>query len=167
MKQSTIFETPLGLALLTFDDECVIGLTLVDQETEPFDLSSTAKHPIGTEVERQLTEYFAGERCEFDLPLAPVGTPFQREVWSALGRIPFGETRSYGEIAHELGRPKASRAVGAANGQNPIWIIVPCHRVIGANGSLTGYAGGLSVKDALLRHEHAVGGLTLDQSPFL
>jgi methylated-DNA-[protein]-cysteine S-methyltransferase len=99
---------------------------------------------------RQLTEYFAGERRDFDLPLRPEGAPFQLQVWDKLKAIPYGETVSYGEIARELGHPTASRAVGAANGRNPIAIVVPCHRVIGANGSLTGYAGGLDQKRALL-----------------
>jgi methylated-DNA-[protein]-cysteine S-methyltransferase len=103
----------------------------------------------------QLREYFAGHRRTFDLPLAPHGTGFQQRVWAQLCRIPFGQTRSYGEIAAAIGRPSASRAVGAANGRNPIWIIVPCHRVIGANGHLTGYAGGMDVKRWLLAHEGA------------
>jgi methylated-DNA-[protein]-cysteine S-methyltransferase len=101
----------------------------------------------------QLAEYFAGERTEFDVPLAAVGTPFQQRVWRMLEKIPFGETWSYGQLAARIGRPSASRAVGAANGKNPIGIIVPCHRVIGANGSLTGYAGGMPMKKWLLAHE--------------
>lgn len=101
----------------------------------------------------QLAEYFAGERAEFDIPLAPRGTGFQRLVWAALEQIPFGETRSYGELAAGLGRPSASRAVGAANGKNPISILVPCHRVIAGSGALTGYAGGLAAKRWLLAHE--------------
>jgi methylated-DNA-[protein]-cysteine S-methyltransferase len=101
----------------------------------------------------QLAEYFAGRRRTFDLPLAPRGTGFQQRVWRALSAIPYGETRSYGAIAASIGRPAASRAVGAANGKNPIWIIVPCHRVIGASGHLTGYAGGIAVKRWLLEHE--------------
>jgi methylated-DNA-[protein]-cysteine S-methyltransferase len=105
------------------------------------------------EVRRQLTEYFAGRRQEFDLPLAPKGTDFQKQVWQALTSIPFGATTSYGELAGRIGRPKASRAVGAANGANPIPIVVPCHRVIGANGSLTGFGGGLDVKRTLLEIE--------------
>jgi methylated-DNA-[protein]-cysteine S-methyltransferase len=104
-------------------------------------------------TQAQLAEYFAGERRAFDLPLAPQGSGFQVEVWRALLRIPYGETCSYGDIARVVGRPAASRAVGAANGRNPIPIIVPCHRVIGSNGSLTGYGGGLPVKRWLLDHE--------------
>ncbi len=102
------------------------------------------------ETERQLNEYFAGQRKAFSLPLDPVGTEFQKSVWNALLTIPFGETRSYGEIARQLGNEKAMRAVGAANGKNPISIIAPCHRVIGANGALTGFAGGLEAKAILL-----------------
>lgn len=105
------------------------------------------------ETARQLVEYFAGERKVFDLPLAPEGTGFQQLVWRALTTIPFGETRTYGQQATLIKRPSASRAVGAANGRNPIGIIVPCHRVIGANGTLTGYAGGLAMKQWLLEHE--------------
>jgi len=101
----------------------------------------------------QLRAYFDGRLFRFDLPLAPAGTPFQRRVWEALQRIPCGETRSYGEIAAAIDFPTGSRAVGAANGRNPIAIVIPCHRVIGANGSLTGYAGGLRIKKALLDHE--------------
>jgi methylated-DNA-[protein]-cysteine S-methyltransferase len=105
------------------------------------------------EVRRQLAEYFAGERREFDLVLAPAGTPFERSVWDELRKIPFGETRSYGEIAQALGRPGAARAVGRANGANPIPIVVPCHRVIGSDGSLTGFGGGLDAKSRLLELE--------------
>lgn len=106
-----------------------------------------------SEASRQLREYFAGERTVFDLPLAPRGTEFQRRVWSALLEIPAGATCFYGEIAARVGRPSASRAVGAANGQNPLVVVVPCHRVVGANGTLTGYGGGLDRKRWLLEHE--------------
>jgi methylated-DNA-[protein]-cysteine S-methyltransferase len=105
----------------------------------------------------QVLEYFAGTRKEFDLVLAPRGTPFQQQVWTALRRIPFGETRSYGELAAQMGRPSASRAVGRANATNPICLIVPCHRVIGADGSLTGFAFGEAIKRRLLAHERAPG----------
>ena len=105
------------------------------------------------ELRRQLAEYFAGERRDFDLRLAPEGTPFERSVWDELRKIPFGETRSYGEIAQALGRPGAARAVGRANGANPIPIVVPCHRVIGSDGSLTGFGGGLEAKSRLLEIE--------------
>lgn len=106
-------------------------------------------------VKRQLDQFFAGKRDAFDLPLAPQGTEFQRTVWDELLRIPYGETISYGELAKRIGRPKASRAVGAANGQNPISIVIPCHRVIGADGSLTGFGGGLPKKRKLLKIEGA------------
>jgi methylated-DNA-[protein]-cysteine S-methyltransferase len=104
-------------------------------------------------VRKQVEEYCAGKRTEFDLELAPTGTEFQRAVWNALLEIPYGETRSYGEIARAIGQPKAARGVGSANHANPIGLIVPCHRVIGADGSLTGYGGGLPLKQALLAHE--------------
>ncbi len=106
----------------------------------------------------QLRAYFNGTRQSFDLPLAPEGTTFQQKVWRALQDIPCGETITYGELADRIGRPTASRAVGAANGQNPLPIVIPCHRVIGANGKLTGYAGGLKIKKALLDHEQRVSG---------
>ncbi|MEP6769217.1 MAG: methylated-DNA--[protein]-cysteine S-methyltransferase [Acidobacteriota bacterium] len=105
------------------------------------------------DVRRQLAEYFEGQRTSFDLPLAPAGTVFQRRVWEELVRIPFGERLTYGELARRLGRPAAFRAVGAANGANPIAIVIPCHRVVGSDGSLTGYGGGLPLKRWLLDHE--------------
>jgi methylated-DNA-[protein]-cysteine S-methyltransferase len=108
------------------------------------------RHPILVEAERQLTEYFAGGRQQFALPLDLAGTPFQRQVWEALQTIPFGQTRSYGELARQIGAARAVRAVGAANGRNPVSIVVPCHRVIGATGRLTGFAGGLHTKAWLL-----------------
>jgi methylated-DNA-[protein]-cysteine S-methyltransferase len=115
---------------------------------------SRTSEPLLDRAEQQLVEYFAGERAEFDLPLASDGTEFQKKVWSELVRIPYGETASYGEIARRLGyEPGISRAVGAANGANPIPIVVPCHRVVGADGSLTGYAGGVERKRTLLELE--------------
>ncbi|HLQ56184.1 MAG TPA: methylated-DNA--[protein]-cysteine S-methyltransferase [Streptosporangiaceae bacterium] len=110
---------------------------------------------------RELAEYFAGERTEFDLPLAMAGTDFQRRVWAALREIPYGETVSYGELARGIGKESASRAVGLANGKNPVAIIVPCHRVVGSDGSLTGYGGGLDRKRFLLALEQRVSGQTL------
>ena len=110
-------------------------------------------HPVLAEAEQQLCEYFAGTRESFDLPLDPRGTAFQLRVWAALREIPFGETRSYGQLARALGDSKLTRALGAANGRNPLSIVVPCHRVIGAGGSLTGFAGGLEAKQFLLHHE--------------
>jgi len=111
------------------------------------------RQPILLETERQLREYFAGARTAFDLPLAPGGSDFQKKVWHALTTIPFGQTRSYLDLAKAIGSAKAARAVGAANGKNPLSIIVPCHRVVGADGSLTGFAGGLATKAALLALE--------------
>ena len=116
-------------------------------------ITEDATHPVLTETERQLRAYFAGELKQFTVPLDFVGTPFQKKVWQALVAIPYGETRSYSEIARAIGHPAAVRAVGAANGRNPISIIAPCHRVIGANGKLTGFAGGLDAKAFLLAME--------------
>ena len=109
--------------------------------------------PVLAQAAAQLAEYFAGQRQSFTVPLAPRGTPFQQEVWRALCAIPYGQTRSYGQLAAALGRPSASRAVGGACRRNPIWLMIPCHRVVGASGSLTGYAGGLERKKALLALE--------------
>jgi methylated-DNA-[protein]-cysteine S-methyltransferase len=159
---TTTFESPCGPLLCVVDDAgAVVRIEFckgreAQRITEKMkaagaeiveDASRTA------EVRRQLAEYFAGERREFDLALAPVGTPFERSVWEELKKIPFGETRSYGQIARALGRPDSARAVGRANGANPIPIVVPCHRVIGADGSLTGFGGGLDVKSRLLELE--------------
>ncbi|HEY4355875.1 MAG TPA: methylated-DNA--[protein]-cysteine S-methyltransferase [Acidobacteriaceae bacterium] len=117
------------------------------------DLVEDADHPILRETERQLAEYFEGRRSSFEVPLDMRGTAFQKQVWEALLAIPFGETRTYGQLADQLGNPKATRAVGAANGRNPIAIIAPCHRVIGFSGKLTGFAGGLDAKAHLLNFE--------------
>jgi len=113
------------------------------------------EHPVLVEAARQLGEYFAGQRRQFTLTLGPSGTAFQHKVWSALLTIPFGETRSYGQIAEQIGHPTAARAVGAANGRNPLSIVAPCHRVLGSTGALTGFAGGLEVKARLLALEGA------------
>ena len=118
------------------------------------ELIEDIQHPILLETQKQLNEYFAGQRQVFDLPLDFEGTEFQQKVWQALLTIPFGETRSYKQIAEQIGNVKAVRAVGAANGKNPISIIAPCHRVVGSNGKLVGFAGGLENKDVLLKLEH-------------
>jgi methylated-DNA-[protein]-cysteine S-methyltransferase len=118
-------------------------------------LTEDRRHPVLKETERQLGEYFKGRRKTFDLPLDFAGTVFQKRVWKALLKIPYGQTRSYGELAKQLGNAKAMRAVGAANGRNPISIVAPCHRVIGASGKLTGFAGGLQAKAFLLQLERA------------
>jgi methylated-DNA-[protein]-cysteine S-methyltransferase len=112
-----------------------------------------ASHPVLVDARRQLDEYFAGRRKQFALPLDPMGTPFQQRVWQALNTIPFGETRSYSDIARQIGYPTAVRAVGAANGRNPVSIVTPCHRVVGSSGKLTGFAGGLDTKAFLLTLE--------------
>jgi len=135
-----------GLAAILWQNDRPNRVVL-DIETED------SSHPVLRETERQLGEYFAGRRNRFDLPLDPVGTAFQRKVWRALLTIPFGETRSYQQIATQVGHPKAVRAVGAANGRNPLSIVAPCHRVIGSNGKLTGFAGGLDTKAYLLALE--------------
>jgi methylated-DNA-[protein]-cysteine S-methyltransferase len=150
--------SPVGELTLVADDR---GLAAILWENDRPDrvrlgtLEENADHPVLVETERQLGEYFAGERRAFDVPLSFAGTDFQKRVWAALLAIPFGETRSYGEIADQLGAPGASRAVGAANGRNPISIIAPCHRVVGSNGKLTGFAGGLEAKAFLLDLERA------------
>jgi methylated-DNA-[protein]-cysteine S-methyltransferase len=148
--------SPLGPILLVGTDDALEGLYLVDHGSVPepgraWRLDDRAL--AGTRAE--LDEYFAGSRTTFEAPLRPDGTAFQREVWHALGEIPYGETVGYGELATAIGRPSASRAVGAANGSNPISIIIPCHRVIGANGTLTGYGWGVDQKAWLLTHEGA------------
>jgi len=149
---AVVHNSPVGPLTLVSDGECLVGLHF-----EGWHPPSNALHnsdAVLVATARQLDSYFAGQLRTFDLPLAPVGTPFQRRVWSALRDIPFGETRSYGQLAKTIGQPSAMRAVGAANGRNPIAIIVPCHRVIGADGSLTGFGGGVERKKFLLSLEH-------------
>jgi methylated-DNA-[protein]-cysteine S-methyltransferase len=146
------FDTPVGPIRLVEEDGALVALHLNDAGAPP---APDPPSPLLARTRAQLEEYFAGSRRTFDLPLSPRGTAFQRAVWRALSAIPFGVTRTYGEIAAAVGKPSASRAVGAANGQNPIAIVVPCHRVIGADGTLTGYGGGLPIKEWLLRHEGA------------
>ncbi|WP_449349257.1 methylated-DNA--[protein]-cysteine S-methyltransferase [Streptomyces shaanxiensis] len=154
MKQHTVIDSPYGPLTLVAEDGVLCGLYMTDQRHRPPQESfgTPDDEPFG-EAEEQLEAYFAGELKEFTLELRLHGTPFQRTVWDQLRRIPYGETRGYGELADALGNPKASRAVGLANGKNPIGIIVPCHRVVGANGSLTGYGGGLERKQRLLDFE--------------
>lgn len=148
--------SPLGPLRLCARGDELIGVYLPEHDPAPPAALDDARESSGGVLARtakQLREYFAGERREFDLPLGPEGTGFQKLVWHALAQIPYGVTRSYGELARAIGRPAASRAVGMANSKNPISIIVPCHRVIGANGTLTGYAGGMERKQWLLEHE--------------
>jgi methylated-DNA-[protein]-cysteine S-methyltransferase len=158
----TYIDSPLGELFVTRDEGGITGMDL-----------PTARYPRRVrddwerddaafdDVRAQLGEYFAGTRQQFDLPLHAKGNAFQRAVWQALTEIPYGETTSYGKVAAAVGQPDGARAVGVANGQNPIPIIVPCHRVIGADGSLTGYGGGLPAKRWLLDHEAHHAGFTL------
>jgi len=146
--------SPVGDLLLLSDGEALSGLYL-DGDRYAAEIPAGARPDEGVlgQAANQLAEYFAGERFAFSLSIAPAGTEFQRRVWRALVAIPYGSTYSYGEVAAKIGRPTASRAVGAANSRNPISIIVPCHRVIGASGALTGYGGGLDRKATLLDFE--------------
>ena len=150
----TQIESPVGPLLLAADEAGLREILFVRgrRPVRPDPAWKEDKTPL-KETTRQLRSYFAGELEEFDLPLAPQGTPFQLEVWKRLCEIPYGETISYGELARRIGNPNASRAVGLANGSNPIPIVIPCHRVIGSNGKLTGYGGGLPVKEKLLALE--------------
>ncbi|MFB7914269.1 methylated-DNA--[protein]-cysteine S-methyltransferase [Streptomyces sp. NPDC056061] len=153
-RRYTVVDSPYGPLTLVATDGTLSGLYMTGQRHRPAEETFGEPDPGPfTEAVRQLDAYFAGELRVFDLPLHLDGTPFQRAVWEQLRRIPYGETRSYGELAEFLGKPGASRAVGLANGKNPVGIIVPCHRVIGASGSLTGYGGGLDRKQRLLAFE--------------
>jgi methylated-DNA-[protein]-cysteine S-methyltransferase len=149
-------KSPVGTLKLIASHDGLVAILWQNDNPQRVRLQAMAadrEHPILLEAERQLGEYFAGERKVFSLPLDARGTLFQKDVWEALRAIPFGKTRSYGELAKGLGRPLASRAVGAANGRNPLSIVVPCHRVIGSTGKLTGFAGGLEAKSFLLNLE--------------
>ena len=146
----TTMKSPVGTLYLAGDDQTLMELLFSKKQKEGKEDDRPFREAI-----RQLEAYFAGERKRFDLRLEPEGTPFQKSVWMALRGIPYGRTESYGELAQRIGNPRACRAVGAANGKNPISIIVPCHRVIGGNGTLTGFGGGLDVKEKLLRLEGA------------
>jgi methylated-DNA-[protein]-cysteine S-methyltransferase len=148
----TTMPSPVGVLTIVATSDAIVGIRFGDDEAN----TAAGEHALLDEAVRQLTEYFAGDRTEFDLPLAPAGTEFQCLAWTALRSIPFGETISYGEQARRLGDKNKSRAVGAANGKNPIAIVVPCHRVVGSNGHLTGFGGGLGAKAWLLEHEFAV-----------
>ena len=143
------FDTPLGTLLLITEDHSITDLRFVEENGEAYE----SPDALCQTACKQLIEYFEGKRREFDLPLRPAGTPFQKAVWKAVARVPYGQTRSYQDISNLLGKPTASRAVGAAIGRNPIWLLIPCHRIIGSNGSLTGYAGGLWRKERLLALE--------------
>jgi len=152
----TRMESPVESLLLASDGESLIGLSMIQQRYGPVinsDWKQADDAKPFAEARRQLAAYFAGELTEFDLPLNPQGTVFQKTVWRELEKIPYGVTISYGKLAQRIGNPNSSRAVGLANGHNPISIIVPCHRVIGSNGKLTGYGGGIERKEWLLEHE--------------
>jgi len=152
----TTLDSPVGALSLVATDSALVALVwrTAGHSRVPFEVAvEDLQHPVLRETARQLREYFAGARQLFDLPLEFRGTDFQRRVWAALLMIPYGETRSYGQIAEQLGNPAAVRAVGAANGRNPISIIAPCHRVIGMSGDLTGFGGGLDAKAFLLSLE--------------
>ena len=150
MIQYAYYNSPFGLIKIGDSDGSIVCITRAD--------SPDAQHSptaITDLAFRQLSEYFAGSRAQFDFPIAPRGTAFQTAVWNALLDLPYGQTRSYKDIAAAIGNPKACRAVGMANHRNPIWIAIPCHRVVGSNQSLTGYAGGLDMKQALLELERS------------
>lgn len=150
---TTHIKTPIGWLEATFSGDTLVKINF--QDSPPEELSSSVS---GREkkLHQQLTEYFEGSRSRFDLSLSPEGTSFQKQVWQRLAKIPYGQTISYGELARRLNDPNKMRAVGRANGQNPLPIIIPCHRVIGSNGTLTGYSGGIKRKKWLLRHEGAL-----------
>ncbi|OTG62906.1 methylated-DNA--[protein]-cysteine S-methyltransferase [Acinetobacter silvestris] len=148
--------SPVGLLKLVATDQALVAVLWENENPKRVRLAELVEdkmHPILLETEKQLNEYFAGQRTQFNLPLDFAGTDFQKKIWQALLTIPFGETRSYKQIAEQVGNVKAVRAVGAANGKNPISIIAPCHRVVGANGKLVGFAGGLDNKEILLKIE--------------
>jgi len=157
VRSHTVEDSPLGLLTLVEEDAALAGLYMVDQRHLP----DPARHgerddDVLPQLREQLDAYWSGSLQEFTVPLRTTGTPFQVRVWAALTTIPYGETWSYGKLAAEIGQPTASRAVGLANGKNPVGIVVPCHRVVGSSGSLTGYGGGLERKRWLLDHELAM-----------
>jgi methylated-DNA-[protein]-cysteine S-methyltransferase len=163
----TVVDSPYDPLTLVAEGDHLVGLYMENQRHRPeqssFGPRVSALNPPFAETARQLAEYFGGRRQVFELPLRLQGTAFQKRVWAALREIPFGQTWTYGELARHIGQTTASRAVGLANGKNPIGVIVPCHRVIGSDGSLTGYGGGLARKQALLRHERALPANSWDQ----
>ena len=167
MRTHTVIDSVVGTLTLVAEEGVIVGLYMDLQRHRPDDDALGEPDPRGREVEPfkaaadQLDAYFAGELTRFDLPLAPRGSEFQQRVWAALQEIPYGRTESYGELAERIGSPGGARAVGLANGKNPIGIIIPCHRVVGADGSLTGYGGGLDRKKQLLDLELAVSGAAL------
>lgn len=152
----THLDSPVGTLKLIASDQGIVAILWQNDRPTRVRLGEMIEdqdHPILRRLITQLNEYFSGRRTSFEIPLDLRGTPFQQEVWNALLAIPYGETRSYLDLARKLGNPNATRAVGAANGRNPISIVVPCHRVIGSSGKLTGFAGGLDIKERLLQLE--------------
>ena len=157
-------ESPVGKLTLVANAHALVAVLWESETPNRINLdaqSTDGHHPILGEAKRQLAEYFAGKRAQFDLPLEPRGTEFQKKVWQSLRTIPYGKTNSYLEIARAVGSPRACRAVGGATGRNPLSIVVPCHRVIGANGALTGFGGGLETKAKLLALEARANGTTM------
>jgi methylated-DNA-[protein]-cysteine S-methyltransferase len=168
MLHYTVMDSPIGPLILVGSPAGLTEIRFTPEGTTPDpDPGWQFDQGIFEDVIVQLQDYFAGKRQTFTLALEPHGTPFQREVWAALQTIPYGKTISYGQLAQQIGKPNSVRAVGAANGQNPLPIVVPCHRVIGSNGSLTGYAGGLAVKRFLLNLEGAPAGQIVSQLTLL
>ncbi len=163
MRTLTVVDSPLGPLTLVAVDGALGGLYMVEQRHLPA-LDLPRDDRALPEVKEQLAAYWARELRDFDLPLAMVGSPFQQEVWAGLRTIPYGETWSYGELATAVGRPGASRAVGLANGRNPVSVVVPCHRVVGSGGALTGYGGGLERKRWLLDHERGTEALDRNET---
>ena len=167
MRIRTVIDSAVGPLTLVADEGMIVGLYMDLQRHRPAEDKLGELDPRGCEAEPfkagadQLGAYFAGALRRFALPLAPRGSPFQQKVWAALQDIPYGRTESYGELAERIGFPGAARAVGLANGKNPIGIVIPCHRVVGSDGNLTGYGGGLDRKRQLLDHELAVSGAAL------
>ena len=149
----TRLDSPLGTLLISSTDETI---TAIDFDADDRTPNTDKDHPLLSEASQQLRQYFTGDLSKFDLPFVATGTDFEQTVWQKLMDIPYGQTLSYGQLAQKLGDPNKVRAVGRANGQNPISIIIPCHRVIGANGHLTGYGGGIERKKWLLQHEGAL-----------
>ncbi len=149
-----VYPSRLGDIKITYTDSAIIG---IEVGASCYDSSKSEPSALSESAIEQLNEYFTGKRKEFDLPLAPSGTLFQQKVWAQLQKIPYGQTRSYKDIALAVGSPKGFRAVGMANNKNPIAIVIPCHRVIGADGSLVGYGGGLAMKQSLLDLEEKYG----------
>ena len=161
---STTMSSPVGELTLVASDaglRAVLWPTERDGRVTFAETIEDGDHPVLTAAKTQIAEYLAGERSSFDLPLDLVGTDFQIDVWHALDAIPFGETQSYGELADTLGKPGAARAVGAATGRNPVSIVIPCHRLVGSSGKLTGFAGGIDAKRWLLQHEQPTEQLSL------